>query len=1252
MNSSMLHRFAVLAAVLAVPSLVPSGAGAVTPAKLLEIQNPFLGAPGSSGFGNAVAPAGDWNGDGYPDWIVGFDTETGNGSAGRAAIYFGGPNADATADVIFYGEGIDDKFGFAVSGIGDFNHDGHDDVAVGAPLHDTNEPDAGAVYIFYGGPGADNVYDMVIAPNVTSGHHGVVRGYSVSSAGDFDGDGIADLLVGAPDFGAGGSRLGVATVYRGGSPPTGTAYRTLIVPVGSGGTDGATGASVHQAGDINGDGYDDVIVGAYTNINLDPGRAGVFFGGPSPAPPIFMTGEGAYDQYGTTVSGSGDFNGDGYPDVVIGAPENDAAGVDAGRAYVFYGGPGFDSIPDRVFTGTTADGYFGYSVANAGNLDGDLDDEVLVGTWLDGFAYAFFGGTSADELPDYVIYTNSSAEAVDGIGDVNGDGRGDFALGVPNDTGGRVRIYAGTPFALKLPKPGQQVYTNTPVEVIWNGAQAADMYYSSDGGGTWSLLVSRAGGDETNRLSVRLPAVQTTHARLRLVAADQGASMGNFEDSDEFQVAAPWLPPNPISRIVGTTSGQSTGDRMGFAVAFADVNGDGYGDRIVGTPYQDGSGTDAGRVTIYLGGPGADDVADVTMSGQAAGDLFGSAVASAGDVNGDGYEDVLVGSKANDNAGLDAGKVDLFLGGATMDSGSDGTFQGGAAGEYFGSSVAGVGDLNGDGYADFVIGGPVNLAGGQRGLARVYFGGRTVDTFADLTLSGENTGDQFGLAVSGGDLNGDGFSDVVAGAPHNDGGGPEAGRAYVFFGGPHMDAVPDLRITGTTGSGFGGSVAVARDFSGDGAPDLVVGASLGNFETSMGNFESGVSMGNFESGVAYVYFGGPALDDRADVALLGEDTGDQFGLSVASAGDANGDHYTDLLVGAPSHDAGAGRAYLFLGGPGADGKPDRVFNGASPGDNFGCAVSSAGDTRGDEFADLLVGAQFQGGAARDGGAAILYDMNRYFVTAPVEADVWNVGAQRTIAWKGSEAADVFLSVDGGHSYALLESSVGGAETNSITIRVPHQPTKFARIKIAPHTMGMTGSGKVDGNFTIQTSVALLALLAAPGPDGGAVVSWRSDPGPEDLAGYRLERATASGPWQTAAPLMGATQFVDATAGPGTRYRLFAVNGLAEELMLGETSLPIGRPLAAWPMPYRGGSMTIAFATGSGLAGADAPAEVSLFDVRGRLVRTIAKGTYRAGYQNVSWDGLDASGRRVAAGVYFLRAQSAGEETKMKLTVLK
>jgi flagellar hook assembly protein FlgD len=105
-------------------------------------------------------------------------------------------------------------------------------------------------------------------------------------------------------------------------------------------------------------------------------------------------------------------------------------------------------------------------------------------------------------------------------------------------------------------------------------------------------------------------------------------------------------------------------------------------------------------------------------------------------------------------------------------------------------------------------------------------------------------------------------------------------------------------------------------------------------------------------------------------------------------------------------------------------------------------------------------------------------------------------------------------------------------------------------------------------------------------------------------------------------------------------------------MLGETSFRPLAALAAWPLPYRGGNLTVSFATANGVGGASARAEVGLYDVSGRLVRRITQGSYGAGYQSAVWDGRDSSGRKVATGIYFIRSQSGDHVERMKLAVLR
>jgi len=170
-----------------------------------------------------------------------------------------------------------------------------------------------------------------------------------------------------------------------------------------------------------------------------------------------------------------------------------------------------------------------------------------------------------------------------------------------------------------------------------------------------------------------------------------------------------------------------------------------------------------------------------------------------------------------------------------------------------------------------------------------------------------------------------------------------------------------------------------------------------------------------------------------------------------------------------------------------------------------------------------------------------------------------------------------------------------------------------------------------------------------------MVSWQTDPGPEDLKGYRLEKRHDGGDWLDLVAETKETRYHDTKGKPGDLYRLFAVNGLGDEFYLGENggesppSLPGG--LMAYPIPYRDGELTIAFATGS-VGGAPLNTEVAIFDVLGRKVRTVANGRYADAVGRATWDGRDERGERVASGVYFIRATTGLSSHTRKLVIVK
>jgi hypothetical protein len=198
------------------------------------------------------------------------------------------------------------------------------------------------------------------------------------------------------------------------------------------------------------------------------------------------------------------------------------------------------------------------------------------------------------------------------------------------------------------------------------------------------------------------------------------------------------------------------------------VNNDGYADVIVGAY---GYESNRGRAYIHYGGSSMDSVADKTLIGQATGYYFGISVSGAGDVNNDNYDDVVVGGWAYDSY---RGRADVFLGGSPMDSLRDKTMIGEATNNYFGR-VSGAGDVNNDSYDDIIIG--AHYYSSHTGRAYIYYGSNPLDSIADLIITGEGTGDDFGISVSGaGDVNSDGYDDVIVGAI----GYGVNGKAYIY----------------------------------------------------------------------------------------------------------------------------------------------------------------------------------------------------------------------------------------------------------------------------------------------------------------------------------------------------------------------------------------------------------------------------------------------------------------------------------------
>ncbi|UCB52540.1 MAG: FG-GAP repeat protein [Candidatus Zixiibacteriota bacterium] len=225
-----------------------------------------------------------------------------------------------------------------------------------------------------------------------------------------------------------------------------------------------------------------------------------------------------------------------------------------------------------------------------------------------------------------------------------------------------------------------------------------------------------------------------------------------------------------------TFTAEGVSDWFGFSVSGAgDVDNDGYADVVIGAAYNNGGGANAGRAYVYSGQTGT---GLWTFTGEAADDHLGISVSGAGDVNDDGYDDLIVGANLSDAGGTDAGRAYVYSG---QTGGLLWTFTGEAAEDHFGRSVSGAGDVDNDGYSDLIVGAPMSDSGGaDAGRAYVYSG----QTGGLLwTFTGEAADDYFGWSVSGaGDVNNDGYDDLIAGGSGNDAVASSAGRAYVYSG--------------------------------------------------------------------------------------------------------------------------------------------------------------------------------------------------------------------------------------------------------------------------------------------------------------------------------------------------------------------------------------------------------------------------------------------------------------------------------------
>lgn len=432
------------------------------------------------------------------------------------------------------------------------------------------------------------------------------------------------------------------------------------------------------------------------------------------------------------------------------------------------------------------------------------------------------------------------------------------------------------------------------------------------------------------------------------------------------------------------TDGTFNGAEYGHSVASAgDINHDGFGDVVVGSPVYQVGGNPCGAAFVFLGGPSglsSAPYAELTTSDK--GSLFAYSVAGAGDVDNNGYDDIIVGAPSHHEAYQGAGEngaAYLFLGSATgLSLSPDWAFIG-ASDTQFGAAVTGAGDVNGDGFDDVLIGAiQYSQPEINEGAAYLFLGSESgLNSTPTWIMQSNQPSAQFGFDVAGiGDLNHDGYADIAISAPTADlppftPADPmrtDAGLVWVFLGsatGPNP-TTPNWTAEGPQPNTlFGSSLDGAGDVDGNGYADLIVGAR-------------GYDGAQADIGAAYLFYNiAGVLSPTAGWFITSDQSTSGFGSAVAGLGDVNGDGFADVAVGAPNYDGDQsheGMAFVYNGTSfGTMGFLIWKAGGNKAGAKFGASLASAGDVNGDNLKDIVVGApDYKRDEKTKMGAAFLY----------------------------------------------------------------------------------------------------------------------------------------------------------------------------------------------------------------------------------------------------------------------------------------